>query len=214
MARGVDVTLFASGDSRTARSSRFGRPARLRGGSGSRGEGERVPAHRPRIRARGRVRRDPQQLRLPPADLQRARRDARADDDPRLLVAADPAGLPALQREHRLRRDQRRRPAPEPRLPRDDPPRDRHRRLRARIRRPASTSSSSAGSIPTRGRSRRSRWPSRRGSRSSSRGSSRTSATSRSSWRRGSTATGCATSARSGRASGRSSSAAPARCCT
>ena len=54
-----------------------------------------------------------------------------ADDDPRLLVAADPAGLPALQREHRLRRDQRCRPASEPRLPRDDPPRDRHRRLRA-----------------------------------------------------------------------------------
>ena len=49
-----------------------------------------MPAHRARVRAGRRVRRHPQQLRLPAADLQRPGRDACPDDDPRVLVAADP----------------------------------------------------------------------------------------------------------------------------
>ena len=86
VARGVDVTLFASGDSVTS--------ARLasvvdRGYAEDperRAEGRRVPPHRARLRARRRVRRHPQQLRLSPADLQRARRHAGDHDDPRVLV--------------------------------------------------------------------------------------------------------------------------------
>ena len=50
-------------------------------------EGGRVPPHLGALRARRRVRPHPQQLRLPAADLQRAGLHARADHDPRLLVA-------------------------------------------------------------------------------------------------------------------------------
>ena len=64
------------------------------------------------VRARRRVRHHPQQLRLPPADLQRPRRHAGGDHDPRLLVAADRARVRALRRHDHLRGDQRRRPPP------------------------------------------------------------------------------------------------------
>ena len=74
------------------------RADRLLRGSGARREGLGVPAHLRGVRAGGRVRPDPQQLRLPAAHLQRARRDARRDDDPRLLVASDPARLREVQR--------------------------------------------------------------------------------------------------------------------
>ena len=68
-------------------------PARLVGGPRRRPEGRGVPPHLRGLRAGRRVRRHPQQLRLPAADLQRPRRHARGDDDPRLLVGADPPGL-------------------------------------------------------------------------------------------------------------------------
>ena len=87
VARGVDVTLFATADSITQRASRRHRADGLLGGSVARREGLGGAAHRRGVRARGGVRRDPQQLRLPAADLQPSRRDAGGDDDPRLLVA-------------------------------------------------------------------------------------------------------------------------------
>ena len=62
-------------------------------------EGRRVPAHRRGVRARRRVRRHPQRLRLPAAHLQRPRRHAGRHDDPRLLVAADRPGVRALRRD-------------------------------------------------------------------------------------------------------------------
>ena len=88
VAKGVDVTLFATADSATT-----GRLASVVARAYSEDPDVepkvgRVPPHRARLRARRRVRPHPQQLRLPPADLQRARRDARADDDPRVLVAS------------------------------------------------------------------------------------------------------------------------------
>ena len=166
VARGVDVTLFATARLGHRRPARVrGRP-RVLGGSGRRAQGRRMPPHRARLRARRRVRRDPQQLRLPPADLQRARRHAGADDDPRVLVAADPAGLPALQRER-------------PRTSRSATPTAIRASTTSRrsttastptpsrcTRRPAATCCSSGGSIPTRERRRRSTSPSRRGCRS------------------------------------------------
>ena len=73
-----------------------------------------------------RVRPHPQRVRLPPAHLQRPRRHAGRDDDPRVLLTSDPSRLRALRRHHALRRDQRRRPAPGAPLRRHDPPRHRH----------------------------------------------------------------------------------------
>ena len=70
--------------------------------------------------------------------------------------------LPVYQRynaTHRLRRDQRRRPAPDPRLRRHDPSRHRHGRRSGCTRPPAATCSSSGGSTRTREPSRRSTSP-------------------------------------------------------
>ena len=85
--RGVDVTLFASGDSLTGARLASAVAARLGRGSRRRAEGGRVPPHLGGVRTRRRVRSHPQQLRLPSADVQHAVSDARAHDDPRLLVA-------------------------------------------------------------------------------------------------------------------------------
>ena len=98
VAAGHDVTLFATADSVTT--------AKLHGTSRcgwsedavDRPEGRRVPPHRVGVRARRRVRHHSQQLRLPPADLQRPRRHAGRDHDPRILVAPDRPGLRALRR--------------------------------------------------------------------------------------------------------------------
>ena len=98
-----------------------------------------------------------QPVRLHAADLQPAGVDAGGDHHPRLLVGADPAGLPRLRRHRALRRDQRRGPAPGPDLRRDDPPR--HRPLPLHLPRSAraTTCCSSAASIPTRAPTGRSR---------------------------------------------------------
>src|SRR5262249_42874463 len=110
-----------------------GWPTRLRRGTwvfrGSRGraQGERVPPRRARVRTGRRVRPHPQRLRLPSPDLQPPRQYPRLDHDPRLLLAADSSRVPALQLEQHLRRDQQRGPPSNPRLTRDDPPRDQHR---------------------------------------------------------------------------------------
>ena len=154
--RGVDVTLFATADSITTRAPRRNRADRLLRGSGARREGVGGASHRGGVRAGGRVRRDPQQLRLPAADLQPAGRHAGRDDDPRLLVRADRAGLREVQRRGHY-------------VAISDA--DRHERLdyAATIhhgidmhafevgRRRATTCCSSVGSIPTRGPRRRSR---------------------------------------------------------
>ena len=73
--------------------------ARVVRGRPDRAQGRRVPAHRRRVRARRRLRHHPQRLRLPAAHLQRPRRHAGGDHDPRLLVAADRARLRALRRD-------------------------------------------------------------------------------------------------------------------
>ena len=97
VARGVDVTLFATGDSVTT--------ARLVGSAPtgySEDPGLDVKVWEActsrRCSSARRVRPDPQQLRLPAAQLQRARRDAGRDDDPRVLVATDPARVREVQR--------------------------------------------------------------------------------------------------------------------
>ncbi len=128
---GHDVTLFATGDSVTdgdAGHATVG--TRVVRGRLDRPQGRRVPAHRVGVRPCRGLRRHPQRLRLPPPDLQRPRRHAGGDHDPRVLLAGDRPGLRALRRHHRLRRDQRRRPPPAPALRRHDPPRHRRRRLR------------------------------------------------------------------------------------
>ena len=214
VARGVDVTLFATADSITS-----GRLASVvaRGYSEDRGggaQGRRVPPHRARLRARRRVRRDPQQLRLPPVDLQRARRHARPDDDPRVLVGADPAGLPALQRHRLLRRDQRRGPASEPRLPRHDPSRHRYERLLAAPdsrRLPALLREDPSGQGHRGGDRRRRRVGSAARDRGDRSGPDVLRRARRPAARR---ASGSPSSGRSARASGRRSSAARTRCCT
>ena len=114
-------------------------------------------AHRRGVRAGRRVRHHPQRIRLPPAHLQRTGRHPGRDHDPRVLVAAHPAGVRALRRHDQLRGDQRRRSPPPVALRRHHPPRDRHRGLRRRSRRPASTCCSSGGSTRTRARRTRSR---------------------------------------------------------
>ena len=132
VALGHDVTLFATADSVTAAALRGTSPAGWSEDDGDRAQGRRVPPHRRRVRARRRLRRHPQRLRLPAPDLQRSRRHAGRDHDPRLLVAAHRARLRALRRDDHVRRDQRRRPPPAPALRGDDPPRHRRRRVRRR----------------------------------------------------------------------------------
>ena len=112
VAAGHDVTLFATADSVTTGDLAAPSPRGWSEDDVDRPEGRRVPAHRCGVRARRRVRHHPQRLRLPAADLQRARRHAGRDHDPRLLVAADRPGLRALRRDDDLRGDQRRRPPP------------------------------------------------------------------------------------------------------
>ena len=136
--RGVDVTLFATADSVTGPAwSEPPRPAtrRIPSLDAKVWEGLHISAA---VRARRRVRPDPQQLRLPAADLQRPRRHTGPDDDPRVLVRADRAGLREVRPARLLRRDQRRRPQRQARVRRDDPSRHRHARVRGRRRRPAS----------------------------------------------------------------------------
>ena len=117
--------------------------------------------------------------------------------DPRLLVRADRAGVRALRRDHRLRRDQRRRPAPAPALRGDDPPRHRHRRVR---RAPVARRAPAVlrPHPPRQGhRTTRSRSRAAPAAASTSPASSRTRRTSASRSNRTSTASACATSARS-----------------
>ena len=174
--RGVDVTLFASGDSRTSARLASAVRTRLGGGPRRRAEGGRVPPHLGALRARRRVRPHPQQLRLPAADLQRAGVHAGADHDPWLLVAAHRRRLREVQPPRRLRRHQRRRPP--------SPPHylatihhgidtDAFAFTTAR----ATTCCSSAASIPTRAPPTPSTSPAGPGCRWSSPGSSRISGT-------------------------------------
>ena len=136
-----------------------GRPWLL-GGSRRRAQGRRVPPHRARVRAGRRVRRDPQQLRLSSADLQRARRHAGAHDDPRVLLAAHPPRL----REATTRRPTTSRSATPTAHPSLDYLATIHHgidtdafALSTSAR--ATTCSSSAGSTPTRAPPRRSTSP-------------------------------------------------------
>ena len=85
------MTLFATADSDHDRAAAQHVTARVERGRLDRAQGRRGAAHRHRLRARRRPRHHPQRLRLPAAHLQRARRHAGRHDDPRLLVAADPA---------------------------------------------------------------------------------------------------------------------------
>ena len=166
VARGHDVTLFAAGNSETAATLASVVPHGWSEATGHRREGRRVHPHRRRLRAGRRVRRHPQRVRLPPADLQPARRHARRDHDPRLLVAADRPRLRALRRSLRLRRHQRRRPPSRAAATRrrsttaSTPTRSRC------TRHPATTCCSSAASTPTRGRPPPSRSHGARGGRS------------------------------------------------
>ena len=178
VALGHEVTLFATADSITAGPAARRSAARLRGGPGGRREGVRGPAQRRRLRTGRRVRRHQQPVRLPAADLQPPGVDTGRHDHPRLLVRANRAGLPRVQRHRALRRDQRRRPAPGPGLRGDDPSRHPPRPTSPSAKSPAATCSSSAASTPTRAPTTRSRWPGARGCRWSSPGSSRTRTTS------------------------------------
>ena len=82
-------------------------------------------ARRARAQPLGGVRPDPQPPRLAAAGLRGARPRPDGHDGPRVLLAAHPAGLPALGQ--RVRLDLRRRPGARPRLRRDGPPRRRRR---------------------------------------------------------------------------------------
>ncbi len=107
------------------------RPGRILRRPRARPEGVGEPARLGGLRASRRVRRDPQQLRLPAPHLQRFGRDARGDHHPRVLVPEHPPGLSEVQRAGSLRCHQRRRQAREPRIRGHDPPRDRHGTVRA-----------------------------------------------------------------------------------
>ena len=71
MAAGHDVTLFATADSITTATPARDRAGGLVRGCDDRCQGRRVPAHRLGVRARRRVRRHPQRVRLPASDVQR-----------------------------------------------------------------------------------------------------------------------------------------------
>ena len=137
----------------------LGGAARLGGGPGRGPEGVRVPPHLGALRARRRVRPHPQQLRLPAVDLQRAGVHARADHDPRLLLAGHRGRVREVRPPRCLHRHQRRRSPPPTHLPGHHPPRDRHGRVRAAAKAPTATCCSSAESIPTRGLRMPSRSP-------------------------------------------------------
>ena len=79
-------------------------------------------------------------------------RHARPDDDPRVLVGEDRAGLRAIRRSRPLRRDQRRRPASQAPLRGHDPSRHPDGDVPARARRRGTICCSSAASIRTRAR--------------------------------------------------------------
>ena len=214
VALGHDVTLFATADSLTSARLHADGTARLRGRPGPRRQGVRGPAHRGRVRAGRRVRPAPQPLRLPAADLQPAGRHAGRDHHPRLLVGADRAGLPRYDDIAALRRDQRRRPAPEPDLRRDDPPRHRPRprsRSGPARRLPAVLRPHPSGQGRRPRRSSVARGPACRWS---SPASSRTRSTSSVASSRTSTATASATSAPSDPPSAGRCWAARAHCCT
>ena len=134
VARGVDVTLFATADSVTSARLVAVAPDRLLGGPVAGCQGLGGTAHRGGVRAGRRRRPAAQQLRLPPTDLQPAGRHPGGDHDPRLRVGRHPAGLPRPRRPHLLRRHQRRRPPSAAAVRGHDPPRDRPRRLRPRGR--------------------------------------------------------------------------------
>ena len=160
VARGHDVTLFATADSVTA--ARLVRPVaagyeedrRRRRQGLARACTSRPPSSGPTefdVIA--------QPLRLHAADLQPSGRHPDGDDHPRLLLAEDPAGLPSLRRHRALRRDQRRRPPPRAALRGHHPPRHRHRTPSRSSPSPATTCCSSAGSTPTRAPTAPSRSP-------------------------------------------------------
>ena len=147
----------------TARAPGRDRADRLFRGSDAGREGLGGPAHLGGVRAGGRVRPDPQQLRLPAAHLQRPRRHACRDDDPRVLVRADRAGLREVQRGAAT-------------TSRSATPTGTRSSTTSRRSTTASTCTSStsgaarattccssAGSIPTRGPPRLSTWPSAAG---------------------------------------------------
>ena len=212
--RGIDVTLFAAADSVTS--------ARLVGTIPT-GYSEdpdldpkvwEAPPHRDGVRASRRVRPDPQQLRLPAAHVQRSGRHARPHHDPRVLVGEDRARLRALRRSRPLRRDQRRRPAPEAPLRGHDPPRHPDAGVPAR---------DDAGGLPVVLRADPSAQGDGRGDRRGRAGgpaarrspaSCRTRSTSTGPWSRASTATACGTSVPSGPTSAGRCWAAHAPSCT
>ena len=88
VARGHDVTLFATADSVTSATLVRHQSARVVRGRLDRSQGRRVRAHRVVVRTGRRVRRHPQRIRLPSADVLRARRHTGGDDDPRVLLPA------------------------------------------------------------------------------------------------------------------------------
>ena len=114
--RGVDVTLFATGDSLTTARLQRGHPHRLRGRPHARRQGVGVAAHLGGVRAGRGVRPHPQPLRLPAADVLAPDRDAGGGHHPRVLVRAHPARLPQVRRHRPLCRHQRRRPRARPAL--------------------------------------------------------------------------------------------------
>ena len=146
--RGLDVTLFAPANSRFDGRAGVGRPGRHQRGSGTQRRGLYGTAHRRTLPARGRVRLDPQQLRLEADDLRaRLRVSADAYDDPRLFVAANSGGVLRLRRPLVLLFDFRFRSRSRTRLSRDGLQRhrsepiylQRSRRRLSRVPRPLSS---------------------------------------------------------------------------
>ena len=152
VARGHDVVLFATADSITTATLHAESPAGYEEDAVGRREGLRGAAHRRGLRARRRVRRDQQPVRLPAAGVQPAGGDPRGDDHPRLLLRADRPGLPRVRRRGALRRDQRRGPSPRPRPTRRRSTTGSRSSSSRRRRATAATCSSSAASTPTRAR--------------------------------------------------------------
>ena len=111
VARGWDVTLFATGDFDHPRPAPCRDCQGLRGGPRRRSQGRRIPAHRGSVRARRRVRSHSQPLRLHGFELQPPGPDTGSDHHPRLLVAQNHADLRKISR-RLLRLDQRRRSRP------------------------------------------------------------------------------------------------------
>ena len=106
VARGHEVTLFATANSATTATLHGTAPAGYEEVDGVDAKVCEALHIGRRLRAGRRIRRHGQPFRFHAAELQPTGADADGDHDPRLLLGADRAGLPGVRRHRALRGDQ------------------------------------------------------------------------------------------------------------